>query len=435
MKTFFNVVLFCLFATLAYSQTVNITVDYGTTANCQICGSLDFSCSNGFGGWNNGLQYFNDPVPAGNVVTSIEATLYYVAGFVQASFYLDGEFQGPISLTNNGDACGQCLFSTVNMSGTFSSYVYGGSNELQVAAVNGNNFPNWICVDRVELEITYEPFCDVSVDAGANQTVYFGYPPAATATLTATVTGGDHPIAIYWYDALNNPIGSGTSIAVSPQTTTTYLVEVIDANECVATDYVTVCVVDVRCGNNNNKVQLCHSDGSPAHTICVGQSAVADHLAHGDQLGSCEEQPGPCEDLFRGGQQPVNVVNVGAGSEQPKNEPTEVMSFRQTSNSALAMSGEGIRAGQYGLAVLENPFSEKATIQFTYFEDEQASVKVFNANGKLVTELFNGSVLANEAQRLIFDASSLPAGIYLCQLRAGGYQESMKLVKLVNGKP
>jgi Secretion system C-terminal sorting domain len=432
MKTFFNVLIFSLFSTLAFSQTVNINVDYGTTGNCPVCGTLDFACSNGFGGWNNGKAYFNDPVPAGNVVTAIEATVYYVSGNVQASLYLDNEFQGSISLGNNGMACGGCLLSTVNMSGTFSSYVYGGSNELQVLAINVNG---WICVDRIELEISYEPVCDISVDAGANQTVYFGYPPAATATLTATVTGGDDPIAIYWYDALNNPVGSGTPITVSPETTTTYLVEVIDANECVATDYVTVCVVDVRCGNNNNKVQLCHSDGSPAHTICVGQSAVADHLAHGDQLGSCEEQPGPCEDLFWGGQQPVYVVNDGGGSEQPENEATEVMSFRQTGNSAVAMSGEGIRAGQYGLAVLENPFSEKATIQFTYFDDEEASVRVFDLNGKVVAELFHGSVIANEAQRLTFDASQLPSGIYFCQLQAGGYHENMKLVKAANLKP
>jgi hypothetical protein len=37
------------------------------------------------------------------------------------------------------------------------------------------------------------------------------------------------------------------------------------------------------CGNNNNKVQVCHK----GNTICIASTAVAAHLAHGDQLGSC----------------------------------------------------------------------------------------------------------------------------------------------------
>lgn len=41
------------------------------------------------------------------------------------------------------------------------------------------------------------------------------------------------------------------------------------------------------CGNNNNKVKMCH-DGN---TICVSPNAVADHLSHGDFLGPCVSCP------------------------------------------------------------------------------------------------------------------------------------------------
>jgi hypothetical protein len=38
-----------------------------------------------------------------------------------------------------------------------------------------------------------------------------------------------------------------------------------------------------RCGNSNKKVQICHN----GNTLCISQSAVPAHLAHGDYLGPC----------------------------------------------------------------------------------------------------------------------------------------------------
>ena len=41
---------------------------------------------------------------------------------------------------------------------------------------------------------------------------------------------------------------------------------------------------------NPNKTLVCHlPPGNPsnAHDICIGDSAVSDHLAHGDYLGEC----------------------------------------------------------------------------------------------------------------------------------------------------
>ncbi|MDI3282647.1 hypothetical protein [Polyangium sp. 15x6] len=55
---------------------------------------------------------------------------------------------------------------------------------------------------------------------------------------------------------------------------------------------------DARCGNNLQKVLVCHvPQGNPgnAHTICIGEPAVAHHLANheGDSIGLCPgEEPG-----------------------------------------------------------------------------------------------------------------------------------------------
>ena len=47
------------------------------------------------------------------------------------------------------------------------------------------------------------------------------------------------------------------------------------------------------------KVTVCHlPPGNPENprTIAVGESAVGDHLDHGDDLGECDTEPGSCGD-------------------------------------------------------------------------------------------------------------------------------------------
>src|SRR5678816_4121339 len=59
---------------------------------------------------------------------------------------------------------------------------------------------------------------------------------------------------------------------------------------CIRDSSVTICVIDVRCGNNLTKVELCHvPPDNPLNpgTLCVSQTSVAMHLAHGDQLAAC----------------------------------------------------------------------------------------------------------------------------------------------------
>ena len=51
--------------------------------------------------------------------------------------------------------------------------------------------------------------------------------------------------------------------------------------------------MDVRCGNNLDKVLVCHvpeGNTSKQHNVCVSVSAVATHLASGDYLGVCGGQ-------------------------------------------------------------------------------------------------------------------------------------------------
>ena len=109
--------------------------------------------------------------------------------------------------------------------------------------------------------------------AGEDQTVYYGYDPEECADLSGSSTGGCAPYTFSWSDGT---AGSGTTAC--PSTSTTYTLNVTDANGCEASDDVEVCVIDVICyaGNSmNEKVEICHRTGNgSSHTICVDADAV-----------------------------------------------------------------------------------------------------------------------------------------------------------------
>lgn len=131
----------------------------------------------------------------------------------------------------------------------------------------------------------FDQNCDLPLEvyAGDCEVVYYGYSPAECITLYANVTGGIPPYTILWSNGSINQ-----SIEVCPSTTTSYNVMVTDAVGTHAQDNVNVVSVDVTCGNNSDKVQICHN----SKTRCVSPNAVQAHLEnHDDYLGPCAYYP------------------------------------------------------------------------------------------------------------------------------------------------
>ena len=119
-------------------------------------------------------------------------------------------------------------------------------------------------------------------------TIYDGYGPTSL-TYTAAASGGTTPYTYKWTPPASNTFTPNASYTVSAAGT--YTVTVKDANGCLASATVGVAVKSVRCGNNNNKVQICHNTGSnsnPTNALCISPNAVPSHMAeHGDCLGDC----------------------------------------------------------------------------------------------------------------------------------------------------
>ena len=131
------------------------------------------------------------------------------------------------------------------------------------------------------------PAFSASISASSN-CVYIGYGPECT-DLTVTVPGNCEDYTFEWSANAGN-CGNTPTVSVCPDCTTTYTVTVTNSGGSSVTLSITINVVDVRCGNKNDKVTVCHiPPGNPdnRHDICISPNAVQAHLNHGDQLGSC----------------------------------------------------------------------------------------------------------------------------------------------------
>ncbi|MDQ3050759.1 MAG: MopE-related protein, partial [Bacteroidota bacterium] len=168
--------------------------------------------------------------------------------------------------------------------------------------------------------------CGLTVNAGIDESTFFGYTADQTVTHTAVVTGGAAPYSYSWTinrplkcNQVNsagdeifmlgtcantvcpssgsltfNPVCTGSaSVKVKLMDSTNVCVTVTDVNGCMVTDCFLVMALDARCfnGNSNNaKVKVCHhtnSTNNPWVQICVDQNAVPNLLAQGDYIGNC----------------------------------------------------------------------------------------------------------------------------------------------------
>ncbi|MBR9916011.1 MAG: T9SS type A sorting domain-containing protein [Algicola sp.] len=147
------------------------------------------------------------------------------------------------------------------------------------------------------------------------------------------------------------------------------------------------------CGNKEKKVVLCHrSKGSldSPQTICVAESAVEAHLAHGDYLGPCDDAN--CDDV------------------EAKFESSSLMQ----------------------LTVLPNPVKDKATISIKLPPNSSAQVDIYNLVGQRVYGIQTGTI-ASGSTEIAWDGTSangkpLPSGIYYVILKSNGKIITEKII-------
>ncbi|TWI79486.1 putative secreted protein (Por secretion system target) [Lacibacter cauensis] len=209
-------------------------------------------------------------------------------------------------------------------------------------------------------------------------TVYIGYAPASSITLTASASGGTTAYNYSWSSG-----STAATTTVSPQTATVYTVTVTDANGCTATAEKAIDVLDIRSGKKLDKVTVCHLTGSGQHAISISKEDVADHLAHGDMLGSCiATQPSVAS----------RIVPV---------------------SSALAVQ------------VLPNPSTSVFTLLVSSQRTERIVVRVLDVQGRVLEQQIN-----NGQNQPVKVGEGFRPGIYFAEIIQGNERKLIKLLKL-----
>ncbi len=76
-----------------------------------------------------------------------------------------------------------------------------------------------------------------------------------------------------------------------------------------------------------------------------------------------------------------------------------------------------------------NPFNPTTTIGYDLAQAGQVTLVVYNLVGQHVATLVNGTMNAGR-HSVVFDATVLPSGMYVCRIEAGGFSAMQKMVLL-----
>lgn len=126
---------------------------------------------------------------------------------------------------------------------------------------------------------------------GKINTLYQGYGPGCLNLQADVQQGSNLDGAPYQYLWSNGAQTSTVSVCPNTAGNYPYSVTITDKWGCSSTAQTTIRVVDVRCGNNLNKVLLCKKADDPKKRkeLCIDATSVADHLKKDAMLGSCPD--------------------------------------------------------------------------------------------------------------------------------------------------
>ena len=149
---------------------------------------------------------------------------------------------------------------------------------------------------------------------------------------------------------------------------------------------ITVNVDDPIDPNNSNKVIICHKRKKKGNvtwnTISVALASLPAHLGHGDYCGPCAN-----------------------------------------GNSGIEDVAEDDHGHEFHTNLYPNPTQNNSVLAVSVHEDTEISLRVYNMQGVLVQEVYNGPITADMEHHFELDGQNLAAGVYQVILTN---QEDMK---------
>jgi hypothetical protein len=330
---------------------------------------------------------------------------------------------------------------------------YGGTSTVTVSATGGRapysgtgNFPATAgthtylvtdadgCTTSTSITIT-QPSELVASTAINNAYMYFGYSGDQSGTVTVTPSGGVGPytVSVTMNRALKCNIittsgdetwtASGATnintscpssgaglIPVSTKSLSSgsfslnvilmedaiLIATITDANGCVTTREVHVDAEDVRCFAGTSmvqKVQICHKTGNsknPCVTICVDESAVAEHIAHGDFYGKCNST---CT---------APVANARIASDE--------------------MDADA----DFNVSAFPNPFKSTLTIQVNNPENREVNMHMMDMTGR---NMDLRMPKPTEEGMYVLETDHIQPGLYFMKVNIGKFSKTIKVFR------
>lgn len=228
--------------------------------------------------------------------------------------------------------------------------------------------------------------------------IYYGYDPLSCTTFMAEAFGGMPPYSYEWSHDENtgDAANLSTVCASSPECFTVTCI-VTDANCATNKVWTEIEVINVIC-EGTNKIEICHKNT----TKCVPYAAVADHLAHGDQLGACGETA-DCD---------TEMIIADPAKEATETQAqTTFMSRTSPDNAFLSLlaSETNPKSLSDRMHVFPNPANDKIYLSVNRITAGSHPVSLVNMDGRI---LHNMNMEFFPGKAVEIDISILPDGIY-----------------------
>jgi hypothetical protein len=311
----------------------------------------------------------------GNVVISVRDTISPIVITKNISVSL---VNGAASITaadiNNGSS-DACSIKSISVNKNSFNCANIGANEVTLTVTDVHD--NSSTAKAIVTVIGAIPRPSITVSRNDNtftggdaNTIYLGY--GAQQLNFAAIDSGSSLSHFEWSPATALSNANSANTVFSPANTGVYTYSMTSTNEygCTATIGITATVIDVRCGNQMNKVLVCHK----GKEICISYADVQNHLAHGDRLAGC---------------------NITAAS--------RTMIVRETANANE-------------LLVYPNPSASQTTISFSISKAGKYKLELFDINGALISVLQQGASVEKQPIIRRFNAKQYSSGMYFVKL-------------------
>lgn len=248
---------------------------------------------------------------------------------------------------------------------------------------------------------------------GKPNTIYIGYGPSYV-TLKAVVSDGKSPYTYEWtINGFKLVIGRSQTLPVI--LAGNYTVTVKDAKGATGSYTKQIQVVDVRCGNKDDKVTVCvpgkgHKNAS---TDCVNENKVDDLLDRGGFLGDCTSAS--------------STTSTSLSATERVAETEDVVAADTTAQRiAVQAKPEVIASSINKLSVYPNPASGHFSVQLNNYKASKVDLFLLSENGRTVQR--KTVTLTGTSTTVQINTGGLAPGVYLVKVVG---EEGIQVTKVI----